>query len=827
MQNTAQPASARAATDERIPPPAPDALAAFAEFWRAEGPAVLAEVEAAHGAELVQGGPGSLPADAAETDRMQRALAGDWDALAAALRARGDAHARAGLPIAALHARTEVFERVVARRAVDRFASAPARLAALLDALLWVAGRVRGLETQAYVDHEQARVADEARAAAARAAALAASEAALADEKATLESILESMREGVVVATTSGEYVRINESAKRLTGMADAGADTWPRVPHVYLPDGRTRFPVDDLPLTHALAGRRSDDVEMVVGPPSGEQRTLSVSGRPLRDRAGAPWGGVITFRDVTTERRHAALRERARELEQQNLRISEANRLKSEFLANMSHELRTPLNAIIGFAELMHDERVGAVSETHREFLGDILTSGHHLLQLINDVLDLAKVEAGRIELRPNAASLSQLCREVGAILRTSAADRRLRVAYDLSPEVDDVLLDAGRFKQVLYNYLSNALKFTPEGGRVVVRTRPEGPGAFRLEVEDTGVGIAPEALGRLFTEFQQVDAGSTRAVGGTGLGLALTKRLVEAQGGCVGVHSVPGQGSTFHAVLPRRAAHGYGLPNRRRVDGPSAAAPTVLVIEDDPVEQEAILRTLVGAGFAVETVSTCAQALAQCAERRYDAITLDLLLPDGNGLEVLRLLGEGAGPNHHTPVIVLSVVDDGAVVGGFCVHDILAKPLDPDALLASLARAAVPVPAAGPILVIDDDPSSLRLMALALGQLGHAALTATNGEAGLALVREQVPAAVILDLLMPEMDGFEFLSRFRADVRHRRVPVIVWTIKDLDARDLDRLREGAQAVLLKGRQLGGVSGGLLDELRAFLPSPTQARTP
>ncbi|MGH7612493.1 MAG: sensor histidine kinase [Gemmatimonadales bacterium] len=227
-----------------------------------------------------------------------------------------------------------------------------------------------------------------------------------------------------------------------------------------------------------------------------------------------------------------------------------------SDFLATLSHELRTPLNAIIGFAELIHDGKVGPVAPKQQEYLADILTCSRQLLQLINDVLDLTKVDAGKLDFHPEPVDLSQLVGEVLATLRTAIASKAIHVESQVDPGLSDVVLDAARFKQVLYNYVSNALKFTPEGGRVIVRARPEAaPAAFRLEVEDTGIGIAPEDMGRLFVEFQQLKAGRATQHSGTGLGLALTKKLVEAQGGTIGVRSTPGRGSEFHAIFPRTA--------------------------------------------------------------------------------------------------------------------------------------------------------------------------------------------------------------------------------------------------------------------------------
>ncbi|HEY2728419.1 MAG TPA: HAMP domain-containing sensor histidine kinase, partial [Polyangia bacterium] len=251
-------------------------------------------------------------------------------------------------------------------------------------------------------------------------------------------------------------------------------------------------------------------------------------------------------------QRRAEELRRKAEELAADNRRMQEASRLQSEFLANMSHELRTPLNAIIGFADLLHGGMVGGLDAQQREFVGDILTSSRHLLQLINDVLDLAKVESGTLEVVPEAIDLARVVGEVRDILRGLAGGKQLRVEMQIDA-VGTVVLDPARLKQVLYNYLSNAIKFTPEEGRITLRIENEPPHHFRLSVTDTGIGIAPEDLGRLFVEFQQLDASSAKKFQGTGLGLALTRRIVEAHGGRVEVSSAPGAGSTFSAVLPK----------------------------------------------------------------------------------------------------------------------------------------------------------------------------------------------------------------------------------------------------------------------------------
>jgi PAS domain S-box-containing protein len=297
-----------------------------------------------------------------------------------------------------------------------------------------------------------------------------------------------------------------------------------------------------------------------------------------IRDNAGELVGFAKVTRDLT-ERRNAAdragrkrleelqARGKSMELELENRRMHEANRLKSEFLANMSHELRTPLNAIIGFSELMFKGKVGAVSDEHKEYLGDILNSSRHLLKLINDVLDLAKVESGKMEFVAESVDIGEVVVEVCDILRGIASAKRIRIQTEIESGFPPARLDPSKLKQVLYNYLSNALKFTPEDGLVTIRVTSEGRDCVRIEVEDTGIGIRPEDTHRLFIEFQQLDAGMAKKYAGTGLGLALTKRIVEAQGGSVGLRSEPGKGAAFWAVFPRIDGAGgaalSGVPN------------------------------------------------------------------------------------------------------------------------------------------------------------------------------------------------------------------------------------------------------------------------
>jgi len=433
------------------------------------------------------------------------------------------------------------------------------------------------------------------------------------------------------------------------------------------------------------------------------------------------------------------------------------ANQAKSRFLANMSHELRTPLNSILGFSELLGDDTNGRIDEaTRRRFLAQIHSSGQHLLQLINDVLDLSKVEAGQTDLHLQALELGSVIDQVRATVEPLARSKAITLNIESSPDIR-LIADTAKVRQMLLNLLSNAIKFTPSGGRVDVRSRQFESWA-EIAVSDTGIGIAEKDLGHLFTEFHRLDTGPGPQQEGTGLGLVLTRRFAELHGGQVSVESELGKGSTFTMRLPLHA-----LPPEVAAADPSR--PLVLVVDDHPHAAEILARHLHAGGFRIEIAHTGAEALSMAREMKPVAITLDILLPEVDGWEVLnRLKADEATRN--IPVVVVSVVDNPALGRALGALDYFVKPEDRTALLSRLSQYRFSTTAKDEpvrVLVVDDEPANLDVVEGLLKPAGFDVLRAGSGQEGIDMATSEIPNLVLLDLMMPGLTGFDVDRRVR----------------------------------------------------------------
>lgn len=501
---------------------------------------------------------------------------------------------------------------------------------------------------------------------------------------------------------------------------------------------------------------------------------------------------------------------------------LRSASAAKSDFVASMSHEFRTPLSAILGFSELMGGEpRDGDNVIVPVEWVNHIHRGGQHLLALVNDVLDLARVEAGRLELRPEPIDVGSAVTEAVTGLRP-LADRKSIVIESVVPPMT-VSADRGRFRQILYNLVSNAIKYTPDGGSIRV-TATEMGGEARIAVIDTGVGIDPQDHERVFEEFRQVGDPNERQPG-TGLGLAVTKRLAEAHDGRVELESARGSGSTFTIVLPASPVAARATTEPIEPQGAAAAvsavvnAGDVLVIEDDPSAVRLLREYLEADGYVVRVAPTGEAGLAAARERPPAAIVLDVLLPGIDGWEVLRRL-KADDQTQAIPVIIVTVVEERDVGLALGAADYLVKPVHRGALLNCLARyvaSGTTGEHARRVLVIDDEAASLSLIRAALEPEGYEVVTAQGGRAALEWAHNgQLVDLVVCDLVMPDIDGFEVIAALKREERTSAVPIVVCTAHDLTAEQKARLNGQILGIVAKGQD---ARLGLLDWLSHSAP--------
>jgi signal transduction histidine kinase/CheY-like chemotaxis protein len=485
------------------------------------------------------------------------------------------------------------------------------------------------------------------------------------------------------------------------------------------------------------------------------------------------------------------------REIADKSRQLEVADRHKSEFLANMSHELRTPLNAIIGYSEMLQEDAADLGAEQFTDDLKKINAAGKHLLELINAVLDLSKIEAGKMELYLETFDVAALVRDIAAVIQPLAAKNANRLEVHCPDAIGTMRADMTKVRQALFNLLSNACKFT-ERGTISLTVAPEAAddaGWMVFSVRDTGIGMTPEQLERLFQAFSQADAATTRRFGGTGLGLALSRRLCRMMGGDVTVESEVGRGSVFTIRLPARVAD---APEESVAPAAAERVPvagTVLVIDDEPAVRDLMQRFLTKEGFRVATAQSGEEGVRRARELSPDAITLDVMMPGMDGWAVLSALK--ADPDvADIPVVMLTIIDDKNLGYALGASDYLTKPIDRERLVTVLHKYRRDLP----VLVVDDDAGVRQLLRRMLEPDGYTVVEADNGRVALERLRGLTPSVVLLDLMMPEMDGFEFVTEFRRHEPWRTIPIVVITAKDLTGDDRERLNGYVQKILQKG---------------------------
>ena len=497
-------------------------------------------------------------------------------------------------------------------------------------------------------------------------------------------------------------------------------------------------------------------------------------------------------------EKAMVEVNEQLRESQQQALAATEA---KSQFLANMSHELRTPLNAIIGYSEMLEEEAQDTGQDQFVADLEKIHGAGKHLLALINDILDLSKIEAGKMELYLETFDLKTMLEDVVATTRLLVQKKSNTLVVHIPPELGAMRADLTKVRQALFNLLSNASKFTERGTITLTAARETSRDRewIVLQVKDTGIGMTREQLGRMFQAFSQADASTVRKYGGTGLGLAITRHFCRMMGGDVTVASEPGAGSTFSLRLPAEVRDPAKESDIEPLTGDRLPKDnTVLVVDDDVSARDLLKRFLNKEGFHVECAASGPEAINAAKNIRPKVITLDVMMPGMDGWAVLTKLKEDPLVAD-IPVIMLTIVDDKHFGHALGATEYLTKPVDRDRLSAVIHKLTKPAPP-GKVLIVDDDPGVREMLVRTLERQDWAVSTAEDGRAGLDAIAANTPDLIVLDLMMPRMDGFEFVSELRKHQDWRGIPIIVVTAKTLTKEDRLLLQGHVQKVLQKG---------------------------
>jgi len=638
----------------------------------------------------------------------------------------------------------------------------------------------------------------------------------LRDQHFYTRSLIESNIDALIATDPRGIITDVNKQTEALTGCT---RDELIGAPFKnYFTDSRRA----EVAINRVLGEGKVTNYELTARARNGNLTVVSYNATTFHDRDRMLQGVFAAARDVTELKRFEHT------LQQKNAELEDANRMKSEFLANMSHELRTPLNAIIGFSEVLKDGLIGELTEQQRGFITDIFGSGKHLLLLINDILDLSKVEAGKMLLDLELLQVHALLDNSLAIIREKAAARNIRLTLDASELLGSMYADSRKVKQIVYNLLSNAVKFSADGGQVTLGARivprsqvgqlSRGAWAGRscaiadndfsefleLSVTDRGIGISEDGLEKLFQPFSQIDSGLGRKFEGTGLGLAMVKLLAELHGGTVAAESAVGEGSGFTVWLPLRASEGTEgtakVPALQRVRT-QPGAPIALVVEHDLKSAELIRLQLEAEGFEVLHADGGEAALQLAEQHSLSLITLEIMLPDMDGWDFLARL-KRAPALARIPVVIISIVADrnkGFALGAAAV---LEKPASRKELLDSLVELGLfPVShgATLNVLVVDDDPKAVELIAVRLLDLASTVEHAYGGREAIEAARRNHPDLIVLDLMMPEVSGFDVVEALRTNPDTAGIPIIVVTAAEVSREDRAKLNGYVTTILAK----------------------------
>jgi signal transduction histidine kinase/CheY-like chemotaxis protein len=610
-------------------------------------------------------------------------------------------------------------------------------------------------------------------------------------QRRTLETAIETISEGFALFDSADRLVLANSRYTALyPGLAEKILPGQPFREIAKALVERDLVDLDGMPKDVWLARRLEQH-----GSDNSTNEQRYVDGRWVRisEQKTPDSGTVVVYTDITE------LKQRHGELQRAKEEADAANAVKSEFLANMSHELRTPLNAIIGYSEMLLEEAEEIGQQELVPDLGKIRTAGRHLLGLINDILDLSKIEAGKMEVHIDEVDLAELVTQVQSTISPLIAKNRNRLEVDVEPGIGAMQSDQTKLRQNLFNLLSNASKFTKDGTiRLKARriTADDGSDWIEFGVSDTGIGMTREQKARLFQAFTQADSATAVTYGGTGLGLAITKHFTHMLGGDITVESEFGKGSTFVITLPRIA------PQAVRQDAatahPANVSGTVLVIDDERSSRDLLGNALTREGYRVVTASGGRDGLRLAREEKPDAIILDVIMPDLDGWSVLRSLKADVALCN-IPVILVTVLGDRDMGVALGAAEHLTKPVDPQAITRVLSRVRR-VDGATDVLVVDDDEATREVLRRVLAREGWTVRQASNGAEGLEELTRSPPAVILLDLMMPRMNGFEMLRMLRQDQARCDIPVVILTSKDLTREELDFLRGNALDVFQKG---------------------------